>query len=61
MTSFMTLLSTRTLTMQGQFTPDSDADLPRINELLAPILAAAGPQSVNIQDAAEYQCFAPVF
>lgn len=49
LTSFMTLLSTRTLTMQGQFTPDSDADLPRINQLLAPILAAAGPQSVNIQ------------
>lgn len=47
-TSFLTLLSTRTLTMQGQFTPDSDADLPRINELLAPMLAL-GPQSVNIQ------------
>ena len=49
LTSFLTLLSTRTLTMQGQWTPDSDADLPRINALLAPMLAAAGPQSVSVQ------------
>ncbi len=49
LTSFLTLLTTRTLTMQGQFTPDSDADLPQINTLLAPMLAAAGPTAVNIQ------------
>ena len=49
LTSFVTLLTTRSLTMQGQFTPDTDADLPHINTLLAPMLAAAGPLSVNIQ------------
>ena len=49
MTSFLTLLSSRTLTMQGQWTPDGDADLPRINALLAPLLAAAGPQAVSVQ------------
>lgn len=49
LTSFLTLLSTRTLTMQGQWTPDSDADLPRINTLLAPMLAAAAPQAVSVQ------------
>ncbi|MBV9849132.1 MAG: FAD-binding oxidoreductase [Armatimonadetes bacterium] len=48
-TSFLTLLTTRSLTMQGQFTPDTDADLPGINALLAPMLAAANPLSVNIQ------------
>jgi len=48
-TSALTLLTTKTITLWGQYTAD-DTDLPRINELLAPMLAPTlGPIAVNIQ------------
>lgn len=48
LSTFIALLTTRNITLQGQFTPDSDAELPLISEILAPMLAL-GPTSVNLQ------------
>jgi FAD/FMN-containing dehydrogenase len=38
LTTYITLLTTRSITFQGQMTPDSEQDLGRVNALLAPML-----------------------